>query len=94
MYTCFILGFKLVIAEDVKDLMKEFTSSKLAEIHTKLEEQNELLGKMPTKDEIQPMLLKVSKLLEEVPTRKECNERLDTLEELIRDVTENVPERK
>ena len=74
--------------------MEQFTNTNLAVIHDKLEAQDELLDKMPTKEEIETIQAKLSKLLEKLPTRNELEERFDALEQLVLSVVENVKERK
>ena len=86
------IGFQLITEKDVVDLIKDLEIIKLETIHAKLEEQNELLEKMPTNEDIENMQEKLSLLIKELPSRDEMSSRFDALEELVLRVAENLKE--
>lgn len=86
------IGFQLITEKDVADLIKDLEIIKLETIHAKLEEQSELLEKMPTNEDIENMQAKLSLLIKELPSRDEMSSRLDALEALVLRVAENLKE--
>ncbi|KAJ7365248.1 Indoleamine 2,3-dioxygenase 2 [Desmophyllum pertusum] len=92
--TCLTLktGFQLITINDVEDLIKDLDTIKLETIQAKIEEQNELLGKMPTNEDIERMQEKLSLLIKELPSRVEMLIRFDALEDLVLRLAKNLKE--